>query len=197
MKNYPDYRKATNAAYQLLAKRQSLSLTTNVFSIGEDLVENCVLITYGQACFLYGYTLQLLFRVSEFGFSIIKGNKRIIFYNEAAPMGSILFTIAHEIGHAVLSHTDEHDAASEKEANCFARNLLCPIPVVCGLGLKAADDYVSVFSITGSMAAVAFDKRDVDRYYIKDELFQVVSDMLDAYMMEFDDVDEYYRYFAS
>ena len=197
MSNYPNYRKATNAAYQLLAKRRFLTLTTNVFSIGEDLIDKCVIITYGQACFLYGYTLPLLFRVSEFGFSIIRGNNRIILYNEAAPLGSILFTIAHEIGHSVLGHAEEHDDATEKEANCFARNLLCPIPVVCGLGLKSVEDYVSVFSITNRMAVVAFDKRNVDRYYIKEELFQIVSDMLDAYMMEFDDVDEYYRYFAS
>lgn len=197
MSHYPDYRRATNAAYQLLAKKRSLNFTTDVIYIVEDLLENCVLITYGQACFLYGYTLAMLSKVSEFGFSIIKGDKRIIFYNEKAQLGSILFTIAHEIGHAVLGHTEEHDASSEKEANCFARNLLCPIPVVCGLGLRTPEDYSKMFAVSDGMAKVAFDKMDVDRYYIEDNLFALISDMLDAYMMEFDDVDEYYRYFAS
>lgn len=197
MNHAPNYKKATNAAYQLLAKKKLLALTTNVISIVEDLLEDCVIITYGQACFLYGYTLELLSKVSEFGFSIISGNKRIILYNENVPYGSIRFTVAHEIGHAVLKHRDEEDPAAEKEANCFARNLLCPIPVVYGLDLKGPADYVRVFTVTERMAKVAFDKRAVDRYYIANDMYALLLDMLDAFMMEFDGVDEYYHYIAS
>lgn len=197
MKHYPNYKKATNAAYELLARRSSFSLATNVFAIVEDLLDNCKLLTYGQACFLYGYTLEMLLEASEYGFSIVKGDKRLILYNEAVPLGCIRFTIAHEIGHCVLGHFEEHDDSLEKEANCFARNLLCPIPVVYGMDLLTVQDYVSMFDVTAQMATVSFDKQSNDKYYITDELWTVVSDMLDAYMMGFADIREYHRFLAS
>lgn len=197
MSHYPDYKKATNAAYELLALKISFSLATNVFAIVEDLLDNCKLLTYGQACFLYGYTPKILLEVSEYGFSIVRGNKRIILYNETVPLGCIRFTIAHEIGHYVLRHHDEHDPGVEKEANCFARNLLCPVPVVFGLDLTSHQDYVSIFDVTTQMAVVSFDRRSSDRYYITEELWTTVSDMLDAYMMGFADINEYYQFLAS
>lgn len=177
MNHIPNYRKATNAAYRLLAKRKSLTLTTNVMSIAEDLIENCIVITYGQACYLYGSTRDLLSRVSEFGFSCIQGKRRIILYNEEAPLGCIRFTIAHEIGHAVLEHLDEDDPGAEKEANCFARNLLCPVPVVYGLGLNAPQEFVQVFTVTEPMARVTLDRTKSDKYYIEDELWEQIFDM--------------------
>lgn len=197
MSHYPDYKKATNAAYELLALRISFSMATNVFAIVEDLLENCKLITYGQSCFLYGYTPAMLLEVSEYGFSIVYGNKRMILYNENCPLGCIRFTIAHEIGHYVLKHRDEHDLSSEREANCFARNLLCPIPVVYELELKTIQDYISVFDVTEQMATVSFDKRGNDKYYISRENWDTISDMLDAHMMGFADIDEYRQFLAS
>ena len=197
MNHYPDYKKATNAAYELLAIKISFSLATNVFAIVEDLLDNCKLLTYSQACFLYGFTPEMLLEVSEYGFSIVRGNKRIILYNETVPLGCIRFTIAHEIGHYVLRHRDEHDPGAEKEANCFARNLLCPVPVVYGLDLASAQDYVSVFDVTSQMATVSFDKRGNDKYYISGDLWRTVSDMLDAHMLGFADVNAYYLFLAS
>lgn len=194
----PDYRKATNAAYQLLAKRSSFSLSTNVFAIIEELLVNCRIITYGQACFLYGYTLEILLAVSEYGFTIKDSRgRRVILYNETAPLGCIRFTIAHEIGHAALGHSDEDDSAAEKEANCFARNLLCPAPTICLLQLDSVDDYVSVFNVTESMATVSVDKRSSDRYYIADDLFDVIQVRLEACLMGFENLESYHQYLAS
>lgn len=197
MSNFPNYAKATNAAYQLLIRSGALSLFTDVFFIVRNLLESCVLLTYGQACFFYGFSWDDLLEVSEFGFSVIRKGKRIILYNETVSLGGIRFTIAHEIGHAALGHIDEHDATAEKEANCFARNLLCPIPFVYGLSVETVQDYTRIFNITECMAKVAFDKRENDRYYISDEHFAIVSDMLEACMMDFDSLDEYYHYIAS
>lgn len=196
----PDYSKATNAAYEVLSRRSSLSLSTNVFSIiEEDLRETCRLLTYGQAVFLYGASLECLKAESEYGFSIVDGKtgRRVILYNEEMPVGAIRFTLAHEIGHAVLGHEDEEDPNAEKEANCFARNLLCPIPVVIELDAKTLSDYVLLFDITERMARVAVDKRGTDRYYIRDNLYATISFMLEASMMGFDGVEEYSRFLAS
>ncbi|QLI46243.1 ImmA/IrrE family metallo-endopeptidase [Bacillus pumilus] len=65
----------------------------------------------------------------------------VIFYNDRIEnKGRVRWTIAHEIGHFILKHneitnktifnrnsltSDEYDVF-EKEANCFARNLLAP-----------------------------------------------------------------------
>jgi len=195
--HYPDYKKATNSAYELLTLRTSFSLATNVFAIVEELLENCKLLTYGQVCFLYGYTPGMLLEASEYGFSIVKGNRRIILYNEAVPLGCIRFTIAHEIGHYVLKHQDEQDAGAEKEANCFARNLLCPVPVVFCMGLETAQDYVSMFDVTPKMATVSFDKKKSDRYYITKDLWNLTAEMVDAHMMGFADINEYHQFLAS
>jgi len=195
----PDYNKATNAAYEVLCQRSFLSLSTNVFSIIEDVLsDNCRLFTYGQAVFLYGFTLECLMAESEHGFSILddKG-RRIILYNEEMPLGAIRFTLAHEIGHAVLGHTSEDDPSAEKEANCFARNLLCPIPVADELGVDLIDDYVSLFDVTKQMAKVTLERRGSDRYYIDDDLYAAIAYMLEACMMGFGTVDEYNMFLAS
>lgn len=197
MSHYPDYKKATNAAYELLALKLSFSLATNVFAIVEELLDHCKLLTYGQACILYGYTPEQLLEVSEYGFSLVSVNKRIILYNEDVPLGCIRFTVAHEIGHCVLGHRDENDPVAEKEANCFARNLLCPVPVVFGMGLEEVQDYVGMFDVTVQMATVSFDRRGNDRYYITSENWTTISDMLDAYMMGFSDINEYHQFLAS
>ena len=190
---YPDYREATNAAYQLLAKNPTFSLSTNVFYFAEHYIKNTILLTYGQACFLYGVTLDLLMAVSEFGFTIANGPKRAILYNENCPLGCIRFTIAHEIGHAVLGHTVEHDSSSEKEANCFARNFLCPIPVVLALRCNTIEEYVISFDVTERMAEVSLDKQNTDRYYIRSDLFNTLSDMFVAYILGYESADAYMR----
>ena len=197
MKKHPDYSKATNAAYQLLAKQQKLSLSADVFFIAENFLNNCVLITYGQASIVYGIDRQLLLGFSEFGFSIFHDDKRIILYNEDISLGTIRFTIAHEIGHAILGHTNDHDDCFEKEANCFARNLLCPIHVAVELGLNTIQEYMDAFNITKKMAEVALDKQQCDWYHIDRENYITLSERLTAYMLNFSTWDEYYNYLVS
>ncbi len=60
--------------------------------------------------------------------------KCTIYYNELETNSQRLrFTLAHEIGHVMLDHVFDYDECTEeeqnlleKEANCFAGNLLCP-----------------------------------------------------------------------
>lgn len=47
------------------------------------------------------------------------------------------FTLAHELGHIVLGHTDQ-GAYEEEEANHFAMHLLCPRPVLRQLEQQSA-----------------------------------------------------------
>lgn len=198
MNDRPDYRRATNTAYQILEELGTFSLSTDVFAIIETLLVNCRLLTYGQACFLYGYSYQQLLDISEFGFSFLNGTaKRIILYNEALPLGSIRFTIAHEIGHAVLGHTDEDNPNFEKEANCFARNLLCPLPVAEIMDAITISDYIHLFNVTTSMAMTTLNLRSSDKYYLEPALSATIADMLDAYNHGFDSLEAFFYYLAS
>lgn len=199
MKHFPDYKKATNAAYEMLARYGSFSLATDVFAIAENLLENCKLLSYGQTCFFYEYTLEELLGVSEFGFSILNNHtgQRLILYNEDCVLRCIRFTIAHEIGHYVLKHANEKDVASEREANCFARNLLCPIPVIHRLGIETIQDYMDVFDVTARMATVSIERQESDKYYITRENWTMISDMLNAYKMGFPSLDAYYQFLVS
>lgn len=193
MITFPDYRKATNAAYKLIADRDQFSLATNVFAIAEQL-DHCIVFTYGQTNFLYGTPLEDLFAVSEYGFSIKKKGSRIIYFNEKMPLACIRFTLAHEIGHAILEHQDEDDPYAEKEANCFARNLLCPAPIVSAYDLLFARDYVSVFDVSADMARVAIEHHKSDAYYIDNSYSEIINDKIYALNLGYESLAEFEKY---
>lgn len=182
---FTDYKKATNAAYKLLVERDLFSLATNVFAILGQL-ENCRVYTYSQVNFLYGTPLDTLLAASEYGFSIQESGQRIIYYNEKMPLGCIRFTLAHELGHAVLGHQDEDDPIAEREANCFARNLLCPIPIVNALELSNSREYVSVFNVSSDMARVARNYYNSDVYYIDPSYEESFNDRIYAFHLGYD-----------
>lgn len=190
---YPDYKTATNAAYKLIAERDLFSIQTNVLTIAEQL-DNCRVFSYGLTNFCFDTPLEVLLANSEYGFSIKKKDKRIIYYNENMPLACIRFTLAHEIGHAVLGHQDEDDPAAEKEANCFARNLLCPIPVAHTLEISTAEDYVSAFNVSGQMAGIAAQWRSSDEYYINQKYSQIINEKIHAFMMGYESFEEFERY---
>lgn len=74
------------------------------------------------------------------GAAVSQGTRYVIYYNELLFKQRIRFTIAHEMGHIFLDHHHEYGEPIldregvgqqlyrrlENEANCFARNLLCP-----------------------------------------------------------------------
>ena len=80
----------------------------------------------------------------EDGYSIFNGRNYCIAYNNTKPIKRINFTLLHEIGHIVLNHHKELNQNTilkdnlskeeykilENEANCFARNVLAPAPLV-------------------------------------------------------------------
>lgn len=81
---------------------------------------------------------------SEDGATVSNNGKFIIYYNDANVRSRNRFTIAHEIGHIFLDHHFYYGKSLlskdvvgkdlyqllENEANCFARNLLCPVCAV-------------------------------------------------------------------
>lgn len=75
----------------------------------------------------------------------------MVFYNDRKPAARISFTIMHEIGHVCLGHR-EHSKLAEKEANFFASNALCPLPVLERSGHFDADKVAECFAISQDCA---------------------------------------------
>lgn len=183
MTDTPDYYRATNAAYDLLIRQDLLELPVNLNKFLALYQSSTRLMTYSQMAARFNITVECYKRIapSEFGFTIKKGGKSCILYNEEKGYYTNRFTIAHEIGHIVLEHRIDN-TVSKREANCFARNLLCPIPVIDAFNITNINDYVGWFHISDLMAENCIKNISSDHYYINDRLYCVVNDLLYTFM---------------
>lgn len=180
----PDYSKATNAAYELLAKYQGELPVIDVYRIA-IFYPNVKIHTYTDVADRMGIDTQTFIKnhaSSEHGFTIkdMVKNRYIIFFSELKDVTTVRFTIAHELGHIVLKHNDDSVAAN-KEANCFARNLLCPVPISDNFGVQTVQDYVNCFGISEPMAEVTVSYRENDKYYITRNNYNIFNDIVYRY----------------
>ena len=152
MSDFPNYKKATNAAYKVLQNYEGPYPKIDIFKIFSKF-DKIKLFTYSELAKIYNVSvLQLIneYVPSDHGFTIPLHNTSekcwVVYYNEKKIMESIRFTLAHELGHIILEH-DIDNAINRKEADCFARNLLCPVPLRDELNLTAISDYSQCFNI--------------------------------------------------
>ncbi|MPL99688.1 hypothetical protein SDC9_45908 [bioreactor metagenome] len=143
MRLYPDYQKPIQEALIVLEDSGIGRFPVDLSVIQQQYRKLFEIRSYGslmrkskisreECCELLG---------SEDGASVSDGCGRyILYYNENMTKRRTRFTIAHEFGHIFLGHHDEYGEPIlkrggvgkalyerlEKEANCFARNLLCP-----------------------------------------------------------------------
>lgn len=106
-------------------------------------------------------------------------SKCVIYYNDTKKnIGLERFTIAHELGHHFLGHyrymldgnillrglSNPDYSAIEKEANCFARNLLSPIYLIHSIGIIANDTekIKDIFNISLSAAKTRTESYTLD-----------------------------------
>ncbi len=176
----PDYCKATNAAYKTLIDHNMFDFPTNFFQIIKNM-NNISLHTYSELAKRCGYSMDQLFSVvsSNYGFTA-KGaisGKCIIYYNEKNYYPVIRFTLAHELGHIVLGHKDDGENEN-KEANCFARNFLCPVPAIKIFDISTTDEYQDIFNVSKLMAKNSISMIGSDWYYISVENY---SDYIEGF----------------
>lgn len=102
---------------------------------------------------------------------------RIVAYNNTKPWSRIRFSLAHELGHIVLEHTQE-TAANETAANAFASHVLAPriaihyakcanhaeVAHVFELSLEAADYAFQDYRRWRRMASYRISAIDQDMY---------------------------------
>lgn len=182
--DYPDYKKATNAAYEELQNYDGGYPQIDIFHLLLN-HPKIRLHTFTELASRLGVTVAEFtsdFSESEMGYTVfdMKNERWLIYYNDTKSITTVRFTIAHELGHIILRHTEDN-SITDKEANCFARNLLCPVPVRKELGLKTIEDYCSAFGISVIMAEVVIDKDSNDSFYISDNNYGNVNDKVYCY----------------
>ena len=167
MTEIPDYQKATNATYETLIMYKAFSFPINIFYIISQM-KQIKMYTYAQLKHLLGKTNDIF--PSDYGFTIldIKNGKRIIAYNSNKDYTTARFTLAHELGNTMLNHSKEGDVEN-KEANCFARNLLCPVPVVDEMRICTSEEYQNIFYVSPPMAELSKQFFKSDKHYITDK----------------------------
>lgn len=179
MNKLPDYKIATNTAYWAILNLDLKTLPIDVIYISKQF-KNIKLKSYGEFCKKRGIDRNYFINnlaSSDHGFTLRKESKGkvffIIMYNEFKDNEIIRFTIAHELGHILLDHTKETPNAN-KEANCFARNLLCPIPIIEELNINNINEYCNIFDVTPVMANVSFDYKNTDLHYIDKGYYELI-----------------------
>lgn len=185
MTDFPDYERATNAAYNVLQNYNYIFPKIDVYYI-LDKYKNIKLCTYSKAAKNLEVTHNIFaydIASSEYGYTVAKciNNKFIIYYNNFKDETTIRFTLMHELAHIILQHTEDNDIAN-KEANCFARNILCPIQIIDEFKLSTVKDYVECFNISEPMAKAAIGHLKSDSYYISKDLYNRVNDNIYCYM---------------
>lgn len=175
MTESPDYYRATNAAYETLIKCKEFSFPIKIFHIFRQF-RNVELCTYSDINTRFNHSKDVLMASSDFGLNIYnsKHNRFIIAYNSDKEEGTVRFTLAHELGHIILGHFSEGEKEN-KEANCFARNLLCPIPAVDEFNINTPDEYQELFNVSVPTAEISTHYVRSDRYYINEENYLIYN----------------------
>ncbi|MBP1044888.1 ImmA/IrrE family metallo-endopeptidase [Enterococcus sp. BWM-S5] len=118
-------------------------------------------------------------------------DKYIISYNDTLPKGLVRFTLAHEFGHFFLSHLEdfeetelrynslvpyskEHESL-EREANCFARNILSPTPVATLFHSNSTLSLQYFFGLTYTAAQVRMSSLEMDKKNLESILYRLGS----------------------
>ncbi|MFR4987352.1 MAG: ImmA/IrrE family metallo-endopeptidase [Lachnospirales bacterium] len=165
-KKQPNYKLATVRAHEVIDEFNINEFPVDLNNIISQ-IPNLKVYSYKWLSNITNYSIEKIEDMFESG-SIVKNinNKYLIFYNNNDNRGRIRFTIAHELGHYFLNHT-EHNDINEKEADCFARNLLCPISLL-NLQSPFIDDFIylsNLCDISYSAAMVRINLMKNDVYY--------------------------------
>lgn len=149
MYNSKTYEEIVDIAYKVLIKENIEELPIKVSDVCKN--NNILLCSY-----INGYNiikkLGIEAKLHNKGFSILKGNEYIIFYDERQDRKLIRFVIAHELGHIFLNHfkidyIGDNIHIIEEEANIFAISLLVPLYILDKIHIKEFKDISKICDI--------------------------------------------------
>lgn len=196
IRSIPNYQLATNKAYEILIEFKEFSFPIDIFQVLRKM-EFVHLHSYSEAAQNMGITFSEYASIvsSDYGYSVryFKRNRFEVFYNDHKEYEVQRFTLAHELGHIVLGHMKDSDVEN-REANCFARNCLCPIPAIIEMSLKEPSEYCQYFYVSDMMADIAFKYKNIDYYNITASNYTNYNDGVMCYItgMTLDGLYGYY-----
>lgn len=181
-----DYGLATERAYDFLLTEDFYYFPLNLKRYAK---KKYILITYTEAAKLLNVSR---FKVEKcvkgsWGVTLYKDSKYIIMYDDKLDIGAQLFTIAHEIGHIEMGHftnvkfknaitrlnsygiinaSNNLYTTMDNEADCFARNILCPVRILEHANHNFTIEFItSFFGITEKAASARLDFWGSDLYH--------------------------------
>ncbi|MFD2334733.1 ImmA/IrrE family metallo-endopeptidase [Cohnella sp. GCM10020058] len=165
-----DFNNAQNAAYAFLRASKTSSLPIKLKEASK-VFPNVKIMTYSKFGKISNMTFEEVcdFANSDEGCCYFKRSSKtyLILYNDSLPNeGRKRWTIAHELGHFMLRHNEKSNRSIlsrstissveyeelEKEANCFARNILAPTKVLYEIGKFDAADIVKWCNVSKQAA---------------------------------------------
>lgn len=190
----PDYKRAVNTALKILLKCKQFTSPISLTQIISNF-DNIRLIKYSDAARSLGISISEYlheFTNSNYAMSFFQksAKKYIIIYNDSLDERVSRFTVAHELGHYFLKHKID-DEVSGKEANCFARNLLCPVPFIDAIECHGTLDYCQYFMVTPVMAEVSINYRNIDFYCSEDYYYNNLYRLFQKYTYNYDPGEAY------
>jgi ribosomal protein S24E len=110
--------------------------------------------------------------------AITESNRKMILYNSEKGSPCMRFTLMHELYHYINNHSGG-SALEEKQANCFARNIIAPVS--CINKEKLSIDYIeSTFGLSHDAARLRVKFYDTDcenmayaKEYYSDYLYEL------------------------
>lgn len=162
---YDHYKKARNKSWEVLRDCGISEFPVDLGKIADS---------YGIKITLYSDTkLIQLFKEDVLqgdGFVLRNGDETQVFINDKIHnRNRRRFTLAHELGHALLGHNldeihyrnseiDSQTDAQEVEANIFARDILMPATVLAALDIHTPEEIMHLCNVSRQSAEIRADR---------------------------------------
>lgn len=171
---HPRYHRALMYAQRILDEQGITSFPVDMHKLITR--NHWTLIPY--SAFVEKYGIPLADVISELGPDGFcrgdEGHCEIAFNDTVHVKGRIRFTLAHEVGHIYLGHLSDFSTKMffpsksvqyttlEKEADCFARNLLSPASLMMRLEIQDVSRVMKTFGLSAQAARVRLKALDLD-----------------------------------
>ena len=150
--NYGIYKNARNAAWKALIEFEITELPVKLASVAQ---KADIKIIKNKDC--------LLLSSNQSGLTICYNDAWYIIYDDSNSLERCRFTIAHEMGHIFLGHSqqkkenyrtigEQNKPEEEKAADMFAARFLAPSCVLMGLDLHTAEEIAKTCCISKQAA---------------------------------------------
>lgn len=193
MNGQADYTTAALKAAETLIKYNICTAPIDPLPILKRL-PGIVIIPFAEMAFVVGEDRDRI--VASFGesqdaaslFKMVNGEMRyIVAYNQRLPFYILQRALARELGHIVLHHDGTRpESVRTEEALCFARNLICPRPLIKMLmdsGIKLTTEVFG--NLTGCYERCLAGLRKTPGVVIPREINRAIRKQFETYAKDF------------